>query len=295
MRLTTGSGRQYRFLAEEQMPGGVKDFDCLVLPGVYALDGRVVQAARELLARGGTVIADLGVGLANEVGRPGARADEVAELFGFRPIGRPTWERREVILPGGAGPLSVVGFAELEPIGAEVVAEADGAPLILRKDHPGGGRAFYLNFATARANELLAWLDGGGAVGGAARIALQPRPAEPGEYDGGAAPRAGAPAGLRDHRFGESAGPMMLALPAATGSTMRVRGATWDARTASPPTCVRARDGLRPAALPRDRRRGYRPGTRRRDGGDADRAGAVKRTYARRPCSTRRGARPGGR
>lgn len=253
MRLTTGSGRQYRFLAEEQMPGGVKDFDCLVLPGVYALDGRVVQAARELLARGGTVIADLGVGLANEVGRPGARADEVAELFGFRPVGRPTWERREVILPGGAGPLSVVGFAELEPIGAEVVAEADGAPLILRKDHPGGGRAFYLNFATARANELLAWLDGAeGPWAGLPRIArFSHAPAEPGEYElvelrRGPVRLLGV---LRDHRFGESAGPMMLALPAAA-QVYDARAGRYLGRTDSLTADLRPGQGTVYALLP---------------------------------------------
>jgi len=217
MRLVTGSGRQYEFVSEEQMPEKLGEFDCLVLPAVYALDDRVVEAARGLLARGGTVIADLGLGLTNEVGLPGARDEAVAEAFGFRYADRPTWDAREVVLPGADGPITVSGSARIEPDGAEVVAEANGEPLILRKDHAGGGRAFYLNFAATRRNELLASLDAeAGPLAGLPRIAtFGHQPAEPGEYElvelrRGPVRYLGV---LRDHRFGESEGPMTLTPP----------------------------------------------------------------------------------
>ncbi|MGD9495806.1 MAG: beta-galactosidase [Armatimonadota bacterium] len=217
MRLVTGSGRQYEFVCEEQMPTGLGEFDCLVLPGAYALDGRVVEAARELLARGGTVIADLGIGLANEVGRPGARDEVVAELFGFRYAARPTWTEREILLPGAAGPQTAFGSAQIELAGGQVLAAADGEPLLLRRDHAGGGRAYYLNFATPRSNEMLAWVERE-PFGALPRIAaFGHQPAEPGEYElvelrDGPMRLLGV---LRDHRFGRSEGPMRLRLPTA--------------------------------------------------------------------------------
>ena len=49
MRLVTASGRQYEWLSAEQLPEAIDDIDCLVLPAIYALDERVVQAARSHL------------------------------------------------------------------------------------------------------------------------------------------------------------------------------------------------------------------------------------------------------
>ena len=94
MRLVTASGRQYEWLSAEQLPEAIDDIDCLVLPAIYALDERVVQAARSLLARGGTVIADMGVGITNEHGLPGAQDAALDELFGLQRDATPTWMQR---------------------------------------------------------------------------------------------------------------------------------------------------------------------------------------------------------
>jgi hypothetical protein len=100
---------------------------------------------------------------------------------------------------------------------------SDGAdvPLIVRKNHPGRGRAFYLNFAAPRAGELLAWLDGeGGPWAALPRIAtLTPTPGEPGEYElvklqRGKLSYLGV---LHEHRFGLTEGPMTITLPQALG------------------------------------------------------------------------------
>ncbi|MEA3401760.1 MAG: beta-galactosidase [Armatimonadota bacterium] len=216
MRLITGSGRQYEWLSAEQLPGAIEDFDCLVLPASYALDERTVEAARELLARGGTVIADMGVGITNEFGRPGARADALAELFGVAYANRPAWEQREVTLPGADAPVQVAGATQIEVTGAEVVAAADGEPLIIRKDHEGGGRAYYLNFVATRANEMLAWLEAD-VLANLPRIAhFGHAPGEPGEYELVALERRPVRllGVLRERRFELSDGPMTLTLPA---------------------------------------------------------------------------------
>ncbi|MGC9319861.1 MAG: hypothetical protein ACP5KN_17645 [Armatimonadota bacterium] len=250
MRLVTGSGRQYEWLSAEQLPDAIEGFECLVLPATYALDERTVEAARELLARGGTVIADMGVGLTNEFGRPGARARALEELFGVSYAERPAWEEREITLPGG-GPMQVVGAAGIEVRGAEVIAAADGEPLIMRKDHQGGGRAYYLNFVAPRTSEMLAWLEES-VFADLPRIArFGHLPGEPGEYEVVALERGPVTllGVLRERRFQLSDGPMTLTLPDAQ-QIYDVRAGSYLGRTDTVTADLRPGETALYAALP---------------------------------------------
>ncbi len=198
--LVNASGRQFDWLSAEQLPAAIDGYDCLVLPATYALDERVVEAAESLLARGGTVIADMGVGIANERGLPGARDAEIAELFDIVRDASPTWTQREVTLGGET---------------VEVYGSEAGEPTIFRTDHEGGGRAFFLNFAAPRSNAMLRWLDEEGFVGLPKIAEMSHLPGAPGEYE--LVPMEIGTLGvlgvLRERRMELSEGPLTLTLP----------------------------------------------------------------------------------
>ncbi len=198
--LIHATGRQYDWLCEEQLPGAIRGYDVLVLPATYALDERVVEAARSLLALGGTVIADMGVGITNEHGLPGARDEALEELFGLERAGTPTWTKREMTLAG---------------LPVEVYADAAGEPEISMKEHPGGGRAYALSFVAPRNNAMLQWLEAEALAGLPKLAAMDHLPGEPGEYElvrleSGPIAVLGV---LRERRMALSDGPLTLTLP----------------------------------------------------------------------------------
>ena len=202
MRLVTASGRQYEWVSPEQLPRAIDDFDCLVLPATYALDERVVEAAKNLLARGGTVIADMGVGITNEFGQPGARDEALAEIFDLRRDAIPTWTKTEIPLAGET---------------VEVYADAAGEPGILHKEHEGGGRAYALSFVAPRHNAMLQWLEAEAFAPLDSRVTLDHLPGEPGEYE--LVPmeigQIGLLGVLRERRMKLSEGPLTITLPEA--------------------------------------------------------------------------------
>jgi|LSQX01.1.fsa_nt_gb hypothetical protein len=198
--LIRATGRQYDWLCAEQLPEAIEGYDVLVLPATYALDERVVEAARSLLARGGTIIADMGVGITNEHGLPGARDEALAEIFDLQREAVPVWTKREMTLDGET---------------VEVYADAEGDPSITRKDHAGGGRAFYLSFVAPRSNEMIAWLEAEGFRGLPKIAQMSHLPGEPGEYEfvrleSGPIAMLGV---LRERRMDLSDGPLTLTLP----------------------------------------------------------------------------------
>jgi hypothetical protein len=142
----------------------------------------------------------MGVGLANEAGQPGARDEDVAELFDVVRHDPPSWTEREMTLSG-------------ETI--EVYAREAGEPAIFRKDHDGGGRAYFLNFVAPRSNAMLQWLEAE-AIAGLPKIAeMSHLPGAPGEYelvqmDSGLISLLGV---LRERRVALSEGPLTLTLP----------------------------------------------------------------------------------
>jgi len=76
-KLIEDGGRQYEFVAAEQILDGTLDsgeFDVLILPQSIAMSDEEADAIRRFVARGGKVIADNRIGLMDEAGRMRERA-----------------------------------------------------------------------------------------------------------------------------------------------------------------------------------------------------------------------------
>jgi len=145
------SGRQFDYVCEEQILKGVlKNYRCLVLPAAYAVSKKVAQALREFVSNGGTLIADMGCGIANDVGRIYEGDSPAEELFGFKRRGAAlSYEERTSRLPLGEDgkpvELSCVGWEEIEPLpDAACVLDKEGrVAYITRKI--GNGKTIFLN------------------------------------------------------------------------------------------------------------------------------------------------------
>lgn len=163
----TGGGRQFNYLVEKQIAeGALKDYSCLVLPAVYALSDSEIETIRRFVEDGGTVIADVGVGLTNAVGARRANHDRVGGLFGFRRKSEsPVYVERPLRLRMSPDPITVFGREEIEALpGAECEPYEDGVPALLRTTR-GKGRTIFLNFVTDRSAELRGVFDGVARIG----------------------------------------------------------------------------------------------------------------------------------
>ena len=158
-----GSGRQFDYVVEEQIAGGVLNgYSCLVLPAAYALGEGTVEQLRQFLAGGGTVIADMGAGLTNGVGALRRDAAVVQDLFGIKRAGDDAmaYEKFQVsvvLAPGStAAELAVLGREALTAeAGTDTQHYRDGQPAVITKRH-GPGRTVFLNFVTGDHEQLSA-------------------------------------------------------------------------------------------------------------------------------------------
>ncbi|MBT3381860.1 MAG: hypothetical protein HN742_04400 [Lentisphaerae bacterium] len=157
-----GSGRQFDYVAEEQIEKGALDkYSCLVLPAVYALGQGTVERVHRFLAGGGMVIADMGVGLTNNVGATYVAPGPVADLFGITRSGQvPLYEEGTlaVTLPPGKNEVTLKTLGRetvtLQP-GTRIRSQADDLPTVTTKQH-GKGKAIFLSFTTKDSSQLRA-------------------------------------------------------------------------------------------------------------------------------------------
>jgi len=153
-------GYQYRHVSSDQLEDGIStdDFRVLVLPMATCISDRQVEAIREFVEAGGTLIVDGRAGLLSGQGRiRDTRAlDEVLGMTGAagleaitRPVGTGT-----VTISGAIGDqtleLPELAVQVLEPNArlttGVALAEVNGAPMVVVND-VGEGRAITLNFA----------------------------------------------------------------------------------------------------------------------------------------------------
>lgn len=161
-----GSGRQFDYVAEEQIEAaGLDKYSCLVLPAAYALGDSAVQEIRRFLAGGGTVIADMGVGLTNGVGARYLGPGPAADLFGVTRSGQAAlYEDGELSVAlapdGGTVTLRTLGREAVTPqTGTHVRIGVDGVPAVVTKQH-GTGKTVFLGFATKDSEQLRALFAG---------------------------------------------------------------------------------------------------------------------------------------
>ncbi|MEW6359587.1 MAG: beta-galactosidase [Planctomycetota bacterium] len=137
-----GGGRQFDYVVEEQIAAGkLKGYSCLILPAAYALSDETLRTIKTFAESGGTVIADMGVGVANGVGAKRTDQAIVTDLFGI--------QRK--------GDLS----ANLQPEDIEVVDGAvKGEALKFIKKAHGKGKAVFVNTIVEDASALAPLFDG---------------------------------------------------------------------------------------------------------------------------------------
>jgi hypothetical protein len=130
------SGLQFDFISYSDVEkGGLvsKGYKTFVLPMSVALSDKEIEAIREFVRQGGTIIADSLTGIMD--GHCAFRdVRALLEVFGFE-AGKGS---REAIMAGK-------GREPVRPTGAHSLAEEGGVPLILVNRY-GSGRAYYLNY-----------------------------------------------------------------------------------------------------------------------------------------------------
>ncbi len=216
-RSVIASGRQFDYVCEEQVKSGaLTRYRCLVLPASFALGPEVCARITEFVERGGRVIADQGVGLANEAGAAYASGGPACELFGIQRTDRKLAYQEAAVsypAPGGAPvTLQAEGHEQLASH-AGVPAYADGSPVYVKTSR-GRGEALLLNFAAADAAALAPLFRDLPVLG---TITTAGGTSAPAEYevvrlDRGAIQYLGV---LHDYRGKAQDGPAVLQLPAA--------------------------------------------------------------------------------
>ncbi|MBN1807800.1 MAG: beta-galactosidase [Planctomycetes bacterium] len=158
--LLEDSGLQYKFIFDEQVraegavrnhdPLDDKPFRLLVLPSVIAASPAEVEAVRDFVAAGGTVVADGLLGLTDSHGRPVAE-NALAELFGVKETAAP--KAGAAVTKAESDWANFALGMNILSSGLKVTAEdasilastEDGTPAVVVREHPGGGRTFFLN------------------------------------------------------------------------------------------------------------------------------------------------------
>ncbi|MDP6439687.1 MAG: beta-galactosidase trimerization domain-containing protein [Candidatus Brocadiia bacterium] len=144
-------GREYTFVADEQILGGELDkYSVLILPMSLTLDEEVVAALKRFVSNGGLLIADCRAGVADAHGR--FREDgAIEDLLGFRydrQLGR---ERVTARLSGAYQGVPIENPEQRFPVdpavrlkGGEALFEVDGLPVFI-VNKLGKGAAITLN------------------------------------------------------------------------------------------------------------------------------------------------------
>ncbi len=157
------TGRQFDYLCEEQILEGALDgYECLMLPGSFAVGPEVCARIEQFVQAGGLLIADQGAGLLNGVGAPYADGGPLAGVLGIgRTDGRLGYETTEmaVELPWVAAmTVRLRGHEQLAPV-ADAPAYEDGSPIIVDREL-GEGRTVFLNCVAGELPDLRGLLDG---------------------------------------------------------------------------------------------------------------------------------------
>lgn len=148
------SWRQFDYVCEEQIrQGALSRYKWLMMPAIYAVDDDVAKEIEGFVAGGGTVVADLGVGLTNEAGARLTDGSRITRLFGFSRRGdNLTYDEHKATdlspltaLGGVREPLLLRGQESIDPLPGTTASQyEDGLPVLICRGH-GKGRALLLN------------------------------------------------------------------------------------------------------------------------------------------------------
>ena len=148
------SWRQFDYVCEEQIrKGALSRYKWLLMPAIYGVDDDVAAAIEQFARKGGTVVADMGVGLTNEVGARLHGETRLTRLFGFVRSGSDLdYEERDAAPTSKADAIAAtlphfkaVGRERATPASdAGVSAYGDGCPLLVAR-RCGNGATFFMN------------------------------------------------------------------------------------------------------------------------------------------------------
>ena len=146
------SWRQFDYVCEEQIRKGALDrYKWLLMPAVYGVDDDVAGAIEQFAENGGTIVADMGVGLTNEAGARLQGETQLTRLFGFARSGRDLdYQEREAAPTNNTDTITAtlphfnaIGRESINPIsGSAVGTYGDGRPLFVVRGHGNGATVF---------------------------------------------------------------------------------------------------------------------------------------------------------
>ena len=215
------SWRQFDYVCEEQVrQGALSRYKWLLMPGAYAVDDDVAAAVEQFVADGGTVVADMGIGLTNEVGALLPGETRLTRLFGFQRLaGELDYTDREAkdLAPAktvGAAlqPFTIRGRERIEAAEGTVVSQYDDdAALLIARRH-GKGRTLFINGVMPDSPALVPLFDSLPRLATVAYAGRADRPAgyELVRFETGANAYLGI---LRDWRAGGPDEPITVGLP----------------------------------------------------------------------------------
>jgi len=175
-------GLQFRYVTARMLRNGETDlgrFRVLFLPRTEALSEKSARVIRRFVERGGTVIADVRVGVFDEHCKP-RNAGILDDLFGIRRTARTARGKAVNVKSEAFGDTALHVDAGIEPVSGTPGLTLDGHPLFITR-RKGRGMAILLGFSfdtwpnlalpetdEAHAERLRAWLE---------RAGVRPRPA----------------------------------------------------------------------------------------------------------------------